>query len=275
VADATGWPTSGTVVLKQSAATGAVIEYITYSARTLTTLTIAARGQTGGSGATTFTFSATAPILAELYSPQTASTINHWGSAVIMDGRFDDDKSLIFQAGMNTAVSNIGAGVRSALISIRVAPSVDNGLTGVIGAREIINRMQLTLNAMGAYVTGSNMAFRMELILNGRVSGGTFTSVGGSSLAQVAFHAGGTTISGGETMFSFFVSSNTVSTQDLTKVRDIGNSILGGGTSNTCPTTAVNLYPDGPDIITLCATNVTAVTTNSINARISWTEAQA
>jgi hypothetical protein len=91
----------------------------------------------------------------------------------------------------------------------------------------------------------------------------------------VAFHAGGTTISGGETMFSFFVSSNTVSTQDLTKVRDIGNSILGGGTSNTCPTTAVNLYPDGPDIITLCATNVTAVTTNSINARISWTEAQA
>ena len=275
VADTTGWPSSGTVVVKASAATGAAIEYMTYSSKTTTSLTISARAQTGGTSATAFTYSATAPILVELYSPQAASQIGHWGSAVIMDGRFDDDKSLIFQAGMNTAISNIGAGVRSALISIRVAPSVDNGLTGVVGAREIINRMQLTLNAMGAYVTGNNMAFRMELVLNGRVSAGTFTSVGGSSLAQVAFHTGGTTISGGETMFSFFVSSNTVSTQDLTKVRDIGNSILGGGTSNTCPTTAANLYPDGPDIITLCATNVTVVTTNSINARISWTEAQA
>ena len=283
VADTTGWPNSGTVVVKAAAATGAAIEYITYSAKTLTTLTVAARAQTGGTSATTFTVSGvtggslggTAPILVELYSPQTASTISHWGSAVIMDGRFDDDKSLIFQAGMNTAISNIGAGVRSALISIRVAPSVDNGLTGILGAREIINRMQLTLNAMGAYVTGTNMAFRIELILNPRVSGGTFQSVGGSSLAQVAYHTAGTTISGGETIFSFFVSSNTVTTQDLSKVRDIGNSILGGGTSNTCPNTAANLYPDGPDILVLTATNVTAVTTNSINARISWTEAQA
>ena len=283
VADTTGWPNSGTVVVKAAAATGAAIEYITYSAKTLTTLTVAARAQTGGTSATTFTVSGvtggslggTAPILVELYSPQTASTISHWGSAVIMDGRFDDDKSLIFQAGMNTAISNIGAGVRSALISIRVAPSVDNGLTGILGAREIINRMQLTLNAMGAYVTGTNMAFRIELILNPRVSGGTFQSVGGSSLAQVAYHTAGTTISGGETIFSFFVSSNTVTTQDLSKVRDIGNSILGGGTSNTCPNTAANLYPDGPDILVLTATNVTSVTTNSINARISWTEAQA
>ena len=283
VADTTGWPNSGTVVVKAAAATGAAIEYITYSAKTLTTLTVAARAQTGGTSATTFTVSGvtggslggTAPILVELYSPQTASTISHWGSAVIMDGRFDDDKSLIFQAGMNTAITNIGAGVRSALISIRVAPSVDNGLTGILGAREIINRMQLTLNAMGAYVTGTNMAFRIELILNPRVSGGTFQSVGGSSLAQVAYHTAGTTISGGETIFSFFVSSNTVTTQDLSKVRDIGNSILGGGTSNTCPNTAANLYPDGPDILVLTATNVTSVTTNSINARISWTEAQA
>ena len=284
VSDTAGWPPSGTAVIKAAAATGAVIEYITYSAKTSTSLTITARAQTGGAGsAQTFTVTGataanpggTAPIGVELYAPQNASTISHWGSAVIMDGRFDDDKSLIFQAGMNTAITNIGAGVRSALISIRVAPSVDNGLTGLLGAREIINRMQLTLNAMGAYVTGNNMAFRMELVLNGRVSSGTFSSVGGSSLAQVAFHSASTTISGGETMFSFFVSSNSVSTQDLTKVRDIGNSILGGGTTNTCPTNATNLYPDGPDIITLCATNVTAVTTNSINARISWLEAQA
>jgi hypothetical protein len=193
-----------------------------------------------------------------------------------MDGRYDDDKSLIFQAGMNTAISNIGAGVRVALISMRIAPTVDSGLTGLLGAREIINRMQLTMRSMGAFVTGTTMAFRIEVVLNGRVSAGTFAAVGGSSLAQVAYHTGGTTIAGGETIFSFFVSSGgSVTSQDLSSVRDIGNSILGGGNTLACPNSAANLYPDGPDIITIVATNVTAVTTNSINARISWTEAQA
>jgi hypothetical protein len=275
VADTTGWPAAGTVAVYAPAATGGAIEYMTYSSKTLTSLVISARGQAGGSGATAFTYSATAPVLVELYSPQTASTISHWGSSVIMDGRFDDDKSFVFQGGMNTAITNIGAGVRTALISLRLAPTVDNGLTGLMGVREIINRMQLTFRAMGAYVTGANMAFRIELILNGRVSAGTFAAVGGSSLAQVAYHTAGTTVAGGETIFSFFVSSNTVTTQDLNVVRDLGNSILGGGNTLTAPTTVNNVYPDGPDIVTICATNITAVTTNSINARISWTEAQA
>lgn len=275
VADTTGWPASGTAVIYTASATGASIEYITYSAKTLTTLTINARGQTGGTSAQTFTYSATAPILVELYSPQAASTISHWGSSVIMDGRFDDDKSLVFVAGMSTSVTNIGAGITVPLISIRVAPSVDNGLTGILGGREILNRMQLVLRSMGAYTTGSGMTFLISLRLNGRVSAGTFAAVGGSSLAQVAYHTGGTTISGGEQVFAFFTTTPGVTAQDLTQVRDIGNSILGGGTVFSCPTTAANLYPDGPDILTLCATNITAVTTNSINARLSWTEAQA
>ena len=58
-------------------------------------------------------------------------------------------------------------------------------------------------------------------------------------------------------------------------MRDLGNSILGGGTNLTVPTTSANLFPDGPDIVTIRATNVSAVATNSIQARISWTEAQA
>lgn len=276
VTDTSLFPSSGTVAIYASAATGAAIEYITYSAKTATTLTIAARAQTGGTTATTFTFSATSPITVELYSPQTASTISHWGSSVIMDGRFDDDKSFVFQGGMTTALTNIGAGVRVALMSLRLAPSVDNGLTGLLGAREIINRMQLTLRTMGAFATGSGMAFRIEIILNGRVSAGTFASAGGSSLAQIAYHTGSTTVTGGETIFSFFVSAQgSVTSQDLNLVRDLGNSILGGGTSLTAPTTVAGVYPDGPDLITITATNVTAVTTNSINARISWTEAQA
>ena len=276
VTDTSLFPPSGTVAIYASAATGAAIEYITYSAKTATTLTIAARAQTGGTVATTFTYSATSPITVQLHTPQTASTISHWGSSVIMDGRFDDDKSFVFQGGMTTALTNVGAGSRVALMSLRLAPTVDNGLTGLLGVREIINRMQLTLRTMGAYVTGSNVAFRIEIVLNGRVSAGTFAAVGGSSLAQIAYHTGTTTVTGGETIFSFFVSAaGSVTSQDLNLVRDLGNSILGGGTSLTVPTTVAGVYPDGPDTITITATNVTAVTTNSINARISWTEAQA
>ncbi len=286
VSDTTGWPPSGTAVIKASAATGAAIEYITYSAKTLTSLTIAARAQTGGTVATTFTITGattanpggTAPILVELYSPQSASTISHWGSSVIMDGRYDDDKSLVFVAGQTRTqtITNVGQDVTVPLISIRIAPSVDNGLTGILGAREIINRMQLTLRSMGCQTTGASpMVFLISLRLNGRVSAGTFQSVGGSSLAQVAYHGAGTTINGGENVFGFYTNTPGVTAQDLSTVRDIGNSILGGGTTNTCPTAATNLYPDGPDILTICATNISTITTNSINARISWTEAQA
>jgi hypothetical protein len=277
VADTTGWPASGTVLVKAAAATGAAIEYMTYSTKTLTSLTIDNRARPGGTTATAFTFSATAPILVELVSPQNASTISHWGSSVIMDGRYDDDKSLVFVAGQTRTqtISNVAQDVTIPLISIRVAPSVDNGLTGILGAREIINRMQMTLRSMELQTTGTGMVFLISLRLNGRVSTGTFSSVGGSSLAQVAYHGAGATISGGENMFGFYTNTPGVTSQDLSFVRDLGNSILGGGTTNTCPTNATNLYPDGPDIVTVCATNITAVATNSINARISWTEAQA
>jgi hypothetical protein len=163
--------------------------------------------------------------------------------------------------------------VRQPILTIRIAPTVDNGLTGLLGSREIINRMQLTLRQMDVYTSGT--AFKMEVFLNGRLSAGTFAPLGGSSLAQVAYHSKGDTISGGEAIFGFFTSNSGAVTQDLSIVRDIGNSILGGGTSLNVPTTNANLYPDGPDVITICCTNITNQTTNTINSRLSWTEAQA
>jgi len=53
----------------------------------------------------------------------------------------------------------------------------------------------------------------------------------------------------------------------------LGTSILGGGNTLSVPTTANNIYPDGPDILTVC---VTPLTSNAATvARLSWTEAQA
>ena len=288
VNDTTAFPSAGTVVVSAAADTSGVIEYISYTSKTATTLvgltrnvqniTISGAGAASGGSATatTFTYSATAPVKVELYGPSQASSISHWGSSVIMDGRFDDDKSLVFVGGMNRTqtISNIAQDVTVPLVSIRISPSVDNGLTGVLGSRDLINRMQLVMRSLSTFATGTGVTFLITLRLNGRVSGGTFTSVGGSSLSQIAIHGSGTTITGGETVFGIYATAG-VQTEDLNQVRDLGTCILGGGTTNSCPTSFTNLYPDGPDIITICATNVTGVTTNSILARISWTEAQA
>lgn len=281
------FPSSGVLSVTTPGNTGSTIEYIRYTGKTDTTFTGLTRavtnltgpgGLTGGGGnstAQTFTFSATAPVQVSLFPAQFSSTLSHWGSAVIMDGRYDDDKSYIFQTGMVSPLTNIAASASVALLTIRLAPSVDSGLTGIIGARELINRMQLTLRQMDIVATGASAIFRVELVLNGRLSAGTFAPAGGSSLAQVAIHSAGTTVTGGESIFSFFVLTPAVSQQELNLVRDLGNSILGGGNTLTVPTTAANLYPDGPDILTIKVTNVSAVATNGIQARLSWTEAQA
>ena len=285
VNDTSAFPPAGTVVVSLQ---GSTVEYISYTSKTATSLvgltrnvqnlTVAGAGTAAGGSsiATAFVYSAVSPIEVELFGPSQASTVSHWGSAVIMDGRYDDDKSLVFVGGMNRnqTISNIGQDITVPLISLRIAPSVDNGLTGVLGAREIINRMQLVMRSLSTFTTGTGITFLINLRLNGRVSAGQFSSVGGSSLSQIAVHSSGTTITGGENVFGFYSNAG-VNTEDLNQVRDLGTCILGGGTNNICPTTFTNLYPDGPDIITITATNVTGVTTNSILARISWTEAQA
>lgn len=239
--------------------------------QTLTTQTVNFIPFASGA-AVTHTYSATAPMGVTYYNPQFAPNISHWGSSVIMDGRYDEDKAIIFTAGMtrDLAVTN---GQTNALISLRIAPSVDSGLTGLLGVKDLVNRMQLVLNSAGVMANGR---FLIELRLNGQVSAGRWQKQGGSSLAEICYHATGTTISGGETLISFFSntaggSNFTTTALDLSDARDLGNSILGGGTS-----TSVNssYYPDGPDIVTIVAKNIDTGS-KQINARISWTEAQA
>lgn len=274
VNDTTGFPASGTIILTQATAVGAYSEYITYSAKTATTFNILARAQAGGVGtAQTFTYSATAPIKVELYAPQAAQTLSHWGSSVIMDGGYDDDKSLVFNAGMTTSMITATAGTKYPLISLRLSPTVDNGLTGLLGQREIINRMQLALRSMGTYTT--NTAFRIEVFLNARVSGGTFAAVGGSSLAQICYHTNAQVVSGGESMFAFYANANNTTSMDLSQLRDLGTSILGGGTTLAYPTGNLEKYPDGPDILTVVAIPLSSNANSSIVARLNWTEAQA
>ena len=225
----------------------------------------------------TITYSATDPIAVQLAYPSFAPTISHWGTSVIMDGRFDDDKSLIFTYGQSTSTS-INSGATRALFSIRVAPSVDSGIGAAFGVRELINRMQLTLRALDITTSTSGANLLVRAYLNSVPSTTTLwtnavSNVAGvlnSSLAQIADYGGGsTTVSGGEVTAGFFVGSGANSI-DLTQVRDLGNSILGGGGL----TAREQIYPDGPDTLTIVVTNIGSGSA-SVFGRLSWTEAQA
>jgi hypothetical protein len=275
-----GFAPSGTLRISNPGSTGTV-EQISYSSKTATTFVVSARAQTGGNAsAQTFTYSATAPTMVEFSSPDTLASLSHWGSSVIMDGGFDEDKSLVFNYGMTTPITTTATTPR-VLMAIRVAPSVDNNTTGTLGAREIINRMQLELDSLGLYTTGTG--FLINLVLNGFASGafsGQFVApvqqVGGitSSLAQIALNTNAITVTGGESVFAGYTNPTGVTTLNLAPVRDLGNSILGGGTVNTVPTTQSNFYPDGPDILYVVAIPLSA-TSSTIVARLGWKEAQA
>jgi hypothetical protein len=305
-----------------------------------------------------FAFTPITPISVEQAFPTFSASISHWGTSVIMDGGFDDDKSLIFTYGQTkkttipapvpedapltkTATGTIGSftialnnntdvvegmtinrpevsnveipgiqqdtvvtlvrpgvvtlslpltanldsdtvlftgGNSKALFSIRVAPSVDNGISANFGQRELINRMQLTLESLGVLSATADSNLLVTAILNGVPTSATpwqnvvrgSTSLTNSSLSQIADYADDeeTIILGGEITGGFYVQGT--SSIDLTNVRDLGNSVLGGGSTSA----NANVYPDGPDVLSIVVTNLSS-TAAEVTGRLSWKEAQA
>lgn len=202
---------------------------------------------------------------------QMTPSIQHWGVSAIMDGRFDNDKSYVFTTPRQTA-SVVQANVTSPLISIRVSPSVSAGFARNYGVRDIVNRMQMNLYQMDVFNSG---AFLITVRYN--CSSNIFTpalwtanQVGSGSLSQVIYHTPQDLVTGGDIVVAFYANASggtnfTATSQDLTIVKDLGNSIPGGD----------GTYPDGPDTITIFATNLSTSAAQAIYARLSWTEAQA
>jgi hypothetical protein len=252
-------------------------EYITYTGKTQSSFTGCTRGVTGGTTASAHNPS-TYPISVFLSTISYAPIISHWGSAVIMDGRFDDDKGYLFSVATPSPIA-VAQSQSNAILSLRLAPSADNGQSGLVGDREIINRAQLLLREMDVYANGT---FYVQLKINPYLSAGVWQPVSGSSLSQVCYHPTGTTFTGGETVYAFFANasggSTTFTTTQVTfpTLRDLGNSILGGGYNYNAAISSSSLgfYPDGPDILTVTVTNVGSSSAN-IYSRFSWGEAQA
>lgn len=80
-----------------------------------------------------------------LVSNTISPIISHWGSAIITDGRFDEDRGYIF----NYAATNISVSTtKQTAFLIRLAPSVSNAIVGDLGERELLNRAQLLLKGI-------------------------------------------------------------------------------------------------------------------------------
>lgn len=162
------------------------------------------------------------------------------------------------------------------LISIRLAPSVDNGTPGLLGEREILNRMQLILNSVGVLTTHT---CEVILKLNGSLNNYNWKRVTNPSLSQLVYHSTSDTIVGGTTVFTFRAGGDSGTTArrqintvfDLDEIATLGNSILGGD----------NVFPDGPDVLTVVVklledpSAVTSTNPFSVGGRISWSESQA
>jgi hypothetical protein len=152
------------------------------------------------------------------------------------------------------------------LISIRLAPAVDSGITGAVGEREIINRMQMKLDS-GAITT--NKTVNVFFILNGNPSKLTFEKVQAPSLSNLISHDTGDIIRDGTVIFSSQASSGSTNFT-LSGLIDMGNSILGGD----------SVYPNGPDLLTIAIqpTDTSTITQASplvVTGKLSWSESQA
>ena len=151
------------------------------------------------------------------------------------------------------------------LLSLRLSPSVSSGLTGKLGDRDVINRMQLRIRELAIQTT---QLVDVKVLINPRLNNLNFTSVATPSLTQIIQHTGNDTVSGGTQIYNFRAAGQNGTEQSTTVALDdlfeLSNSILGGD----------SVFPDGPDILTVAVARLTGNTTLT-SAKLSWTEAQA
>jgi hypothetical protein len=205
-----------------------------------------------------------------------APTLNHWGSAVIMDGGFDEDRGYSFTySAQNYTFPATTNGVKTAFL-MRLTPSVSNTIIGDLGTRDLINRAQLELNDMVVNYTGTNARFLIEGILNPTNITATATTWINLNTAANGFqpsftqfstspsYISGTYASGGERLFAIPVNQTNSGVLDLSRVKQLVTSAIPGN----------GVYPDGPEILAINITSITA-TAASGEIQISFTESQA
>ena len=98
-----------------------------------------------------------------LFSVSAAPDLNHWGSAVILDGRFDIDRT--YQFTYNLANTNVLGTTIQTLFMMRLAPSITNALTGDLGSKDLLNRAQLMLQNMYVNISDTSATLKPRFLI--------------------------------------------------------------------------------------------------------------
>jgi hypothetical protein len=270
--DADYLPTRGRIVVDNE-----YIEYTKGSSESTGTVLQFNNRNTGGliSGPNSYTAGAVYKSFNQNCSP----ALSHWGVAALMDGNFNEDKSYLFTATNSTSMTATSAD--QALISFRLAPSVDYGITGNLGERNLINHSLLQPKQVGIL---TNNPIQINVRVNCEPQSefknlSAWRFVANGSIAQYYDHAEDGVFevegTGGDLIASFLMTPEaeigdgyfTSQTFNIDVVRELTNSILGGDYP----------YPDGPDIITVSVRTLSHLNGeyNAIcQGRVSWTEDQ-
>lgn len=213
-------------------------------------------------------------------APASAPTLFHWGTSMIMDGLFNEDRGYTFSA--TGQLNTINQFSPYTILNIRLAPTADSGIPGGFGVRDLCNHMQVWPLSLEVAATD---ACQMQVILNGTLSSpaATWVNVGGNSLCQYDDQA--TLTTGGEVVWQGIIPapaprqsavnySGTTTTggvnystivYDLSKIKELNNSLLGG----------FNTYPDGPDTLSVVVTPLNNNIRVYARAVLRWQENQA
>jgi len=163
--DATRFPTNGVIYVDNE-----LISYNGKSGRTLTGCTRAATFSSFTAGinrvySAGFATSHLVNAGVTLISCTATPTISHWGSALLTDGMFDEDRGYIF----NYAATGLSVSTaKQTAFMIRLAPSVSNALVGDLGERDLLNRAQLLLNEVAITTDTGSGTVVIEGVLNPR-----------------------------------------------------------------------------------------------------------
>jgi hypothetical protein len=224
----------------------------------------------------TFTGQAASTHLANtsvnLISCTATPTMTHWGSSFLTDGGFDSERGYYFNYS-NTAVNvTTSTTLGAPAFAIRLAPSVTNGLVGDIGNKELLNRAQLLLQKLEVTSANSiqtvgllnptNVTFDPTKWLNvNNLGNGTqpsFTQYYSGDLLAPGFNP-----LPGERIFQTIVQTNNQNNLDLTGIKELTNSCIGGNRP----------FPDGPDVLLIYCQGLGQQSNVQVN--LFWQEAQA
>ena len=273
--DLSRFPAAGGTVLIENE----IITYTGITGNTLTGCTRSANHQFFVAGSTrTFTAGSAAAHTKDngnqsviLISSTVAPILSHWGSSMILDGGFDSDRGYFFnypELGVSLAAAG-ESGDSKTVMFIRLAPSVSNSISGALGERELVNRATVLMQKLQYQSDQPLQIYGILNPLNILASSLSWQAVNQVSLgsqpsfAEVA-GVNSTVADPGEQIFSALGSNAGVEELDLSRLKEISNSVIGGD----------DTFPDGPDVLAIVVKNL-GTSAATVNTNLFWSEAQA